>query len=152
MQRLLRVLGVLALVATGVPGCGLVEAKAELEPLAVRVLVACQEGRYEEVYRDAATPFRESTSLEAFRDYVDLRRKALGAYRRTVKTTGIRVTSTGGGPTTGKISFDVEYERGPAQAEFEFRKEAGAWRLMLLKIAFDEKLIPAPDAGAPEGR
>jgi hypothetical protein len=152
MKSLLRVLGIFALVTAGVPGCGLVQAKAELEPLAVQVLVLCQDGRYEEVYRDAATAFRESTSLEAFRDYVELRRKALGAYRRTVKTKGFGVASSSGGPTTGRISFDVQYERGPAQAEFEFRKEGGAWRLGLLKIAFDEKLLAEPEAGAPEAR
>jgi hypothetical protein len=150
MKSMLRVLGILALVAAGAPGCGLVQAKSELEPLAMGVLIAVQEGRYEEVHRNAAPVFRESTSLEEFRAYAAVRRKALGAFRRIVKTGRVGLTANQGSPTLGQIAMDVEYERGPAQAEFEFRKEGEAWRLGMLKIAFDEKLLPGPEQAALE--
>lgn len=133
-----------------VSGCGVVAAKEELEAQAEKVLVACEAERYEEVYREAAQAFRDSASFEEFRAYVEGRRKALGAFRRVSTSKGFHLKSASGSPTTGRISLDLEYERGPAQAELEFRKEDGAWRLGLLKVAFDEKLLPKEDRAALE--
>jgi hypothetical protein len=130
-------------------GCGMFDAKEELEPLAAKVLTACEEGRYEDVYREASEVFRDSTTLEALREYVEPRRKVLGALRRVKETKKFGYHSSDS-QTTGKLSLDVEYERGPAQADFEFRKEGGTWRLSLLKLSFDEKLLPQPDQAALE--
>ena len=139
--------GVLGAALLGtVPSCGLAKAKANFEALGESVLVACQQGRYDDVYREASPAFRESATPEAFREYVDLRRRALGAFRRVRDWKGLTVQKTGGGPSIAQIAADVEYERGPAQVELEFREEGDGWRLGLLKIAFDEGLLEADPA------
>jgi hypothetical protein len=150
MKKALMIIGVVAVLAIGAFVAFFLIAKAELKPYAEQVVVACDEGRYEDVYKDAAPAFRESTSMQAFREYAEMRRKALGRFRRVGSTTGTAMSSSTSGPSTGEVSMDLEYENGTAKGQFQFLKDGDTWRLTHLKIAFDEKLMPGPDRAALE--
>jgi hypothetical protein len=127
------------------------KAKRELGPLAERILVDCRDGKVDEVYAAASKAFRESTSLADFRRFVDIRAKALGPFKAVEATTGGGM-GTGTSGTSGSVQMRLAYERGTAEAEFQFVKEDDVWRLVHVKIPFDERLAPAPDPADLEPR
>ena len=152
MKKFLVVVGVLALVAVAAVVAAALFSKAKLEPLAEKILTDVQAGKVDAVYADASAAFRKDVTLEGFRRYLDVRARALGAFQKVAKFTGGGVSTSTDTGTTGNVSMDLTYAKGPATGEFHFVKEDDVWRLLHLKIAFDEKLLPAPDRAELEGR
>lgn len=144
MKKVLMVLGIVFVVAVVAVVATCFAAKAKLEPIAEAILRDLQAGQHEKVYAEAAPAFRASVTPEAFRAYVESRRKALGAYRGIRKATGGGFSTSSDGPTEGSISLEVDYEKGPATGELRFFKDGDAWRLANLKLSFAESLLPVP--------
>lgn len=125
-------------------------AKDKFEPYAKTILTDCEAGAYDKVYAATADGFKKATTLEQFRGFMEVRRRALGAWKAIGKVTGGGMASSTSAGTTGNISMELTYERGPADAEFQFIKEGGDWKLLNMSIKFDEKLAPPADPSVLE--
>lgn len=145
MSKLLMIVGGIALAAiAAIVVVGMI-AKDKFEPYAKTILTDCEAGAYDKVFAATSEGFKKATSLEQFRGYMDLRRRALGPWKAIAKTTGGGMSSSTDAGTTGNVSMELTYERGPADAEFQFVKEGGDWKLLNLTIKFDAKLAPPAD-------
>lgn len=145
MKKLLMIVGGLAIAAiAAIVIVGMV-AKDKFEPYARTILTDCEAGAYDKVYAATSAPFKKATSLEQFKAFMEARRRALGSWKAIHKTTGGGMATSTETGTTGKVSMELTYERGPADAEFQFVKEGDEWRLLHMTITFDEKLAPPAD-------
>lgn len=151
MKKILMVVGALVLLGIAAVVITALIAKDKFRPYAEQVLADLQAGKESEVYAAASTPFRRDVPLERFRSYVALRKRALGEFRRVVKGTGGGISTSTEAGTIGSVSLDLEYERGPATGAFRFLKEGDDWKLLEMKVTFDEKLVPVPERAALEG-
>lgn len=151
MKKFLIVIGVLVLVGIAAVVITAFVAKDKFQPYAEKVLADLKAGKEAEVYAAASAPFKRDVPLEKFRDYVAFRKQSLGEFRRVVKGTGGGIATSTDTGTIGTVSLDLEYERGPAAGEFRFLKEGDDWKLLEMKVTFDEKLAPTPDRAALEG-
>ena len=151
MKKLLIVIGILVVVGIVAIVVTALVAKDKFQPYAEKILTDLKAGKDAEVYAGASAPFRLGVPLQKFRDYVASRKQALGEFKRVVKGTGGGLGASTDTGTVGSVSLELEYERGPAEGEFKFLKEDDAWKLLEMKITFDEKLVRAPDRAALEG-
>ena len=150
MRKVLMILGALCVVGIAIVVVTCYVATSKLGPYAEKFLAQCRDGKYEEAYANASKAFRDGTSLEAFRQYMEGRKRILGAFRRIAKTTGGGIATSTSSGTVGSVSAELEYEKGKAAGEFEFLDEGGSWRLLHVKITFDDALQPPPDRAALE--
>lgn len=145
------VLGALVLLGIAAVVITALVAKDKFRPYAETVLADLKAGKESEVYAAASAPFRRDVSLERFRGYVALRKRALGEFRSVSKATGGGLSTSTDAGTIGSVSLQLDYERGPAAGEFRFLKEGDDWKLLEMKVTFDEKLVPVPERAALEG-
>lgn len=145
MKIALIIIGIVVAVLIVVFVAVVAAAGAKFEPYAEAVLVSCRDGNVDDVYRKASDPFRRDVSLEKFREYVESRRVALGAFRKIVKKTGGGISTSTGSGTIGTVSLRLAYEKAEADGEFKFLKEGDDWRLLSMQVAFDEALLPKAD-------
>lgn len=150
MKKVLVTVGVLALVGAAAIIVVALRAAAKFEPYAERLLLACRDGKYEEVYRDASDGFRSTVPFDEFRDYMEGRRRALGTFQRIVERTGGGASTSSEHGSRGSVSLRLAYEKGEADGEFTFAQQGDDWRLLGAKITFDERLLPKADRDALE--
>jgi len=151
VKKVLIVLGALVLLGIAAVVITALVAKDKFKPYAEKVLADLKAGKEADVYAAASAPFHKEVPFETFRDYVAFRKRALGEFRRVVKGTGGGISASTETGTVGSVSLDLEYERGPAAGEFRFLKEGDDWKLLEMKVTFDEKLVPVPERAALEG-
>lgn len=145
MKKLLMIVGGLALAIVVAIVVVSMIAKDKFEPYAKTFLTDCEAGAYDKVYAATSEGFKKATSLEQFRSFMEVRRRALGSWKAIKKVTGGGMGSSSDVGATGTVSLELTYERGPADAEFQFVKEGGDWKVQNVTIKFDEKLAPAAD-------
>jgi hypothetical protein len=113
-----------------------------LASLAEQVLVDLQEGRAADVLARASAAFRRETTRERLEEEARNLERAVGRLR------AVRATKDGESPA-GRVTLELECERGTTSGTFHFVEEDGTWRLRTFSV--EVPAAPAP-AVPPGGR
>ncbi len=117
------------------------------------ILTEIRSGGADEVWRQAAKPFKESINVTRFGELAKKNEEELGKFVRV-----LTVSSSGLHPAKdhAKVSVLVEFEKVRTNGQFRFRKgDDDAWRLSFFKLLIPEPVIsgrvPQTNPAAPAG-